>query len=288
VMPSGLASSPPLEMTAATANPPLTIVQIAYQAGKTLMRTVSAGSHGGTKATQAGNKARERVRECAKQLRTIGETWTGGLITAEILEKDLEAAIEKQSKRSMPSPRSPMTIPAGPSSTTATATRTATASSPKALAIIQRRSPGSLDDDPGSPPKKRRSSPSITGPVPKRTMLWGDQNHHHTPSTQASYNMPAFPISDYSLLLQNPPTTSQYPSPLYSPPLNHLLSSPHASLSHRAFTIDPLSGQEKPTSMNQYLLSGSPFSGAPSSETPVLHLPFFVADADADDIAGEV
>ena len=53
----------------------VTNVQVAYHAGKMLMRIIISGGYGRTKATQAGLKARDKVRKCARQMRAIGETW---------------------------------------------------------------------------------------------------------------------------------------------------------------------------------------------------------------------
>lgn len=82
---------------------PVTSVQIAYHAGKTFLKIVVAGggaivSGKGKKAIQAGMKAREKVRECVAHLRAIGESWASGGVTAEMLEKELEAEIERQDK----------------------------------------------------------------------------------------------------------------------------------------------------------------------------------------------
>ena len=149
---------------------PLTNVQIAYLAGKTLMRTVSAGGYGGTKATQAGLKAREKVRECAKLLRAIGETWPSGIVTAGVLEKDLDAEIEKQNMSFVRSPNN-NTFPIPPTSNSRI-----TASPPAAIPIVSSRfvmpkddlgaadtvgtSSGSVDSVPESPKKRRRTIPS--------------------------------------------------------------------------------------------------------------------------------
>lgn len=81
---------------------PVTNVQIAYLAGKTHLLTVIAGESGGKKVVANGLKARDKVRECVKHLRAIGETWASGTVTADLLEKELEGEIEKQSKLTTP------------------------------------------------------------------------------------------------------------------------------------------------------------------------------------------
>lgn len=329
---------------------PLTTVQIAYHAGKTLMRTVSAGSHGGPKAVQAGLKAREKLRECVKQLRSIGETWIGGLVTAEMLEKDLDAEIERQTKASMISSRSPKNsnalVPAAPNTVATKATRTATASSPKAIPIVSPRfvlpndylgaantvgpSSGNLDDLPEGPNKKRRSSPSILAPGPKRAVprSRNEETRHHNLVSQglyerpgnilfltdlhaASYSHTVFPIEqtysqisvmpmdsnfDYLMVEHSPilpigtPTSPQaYYAPPPHPPPSRLLHQ-HTSANNRLpVPVDPLTGFEIQTSMNQWLPSGFTFSGAPSSELPALPFPVlpFSGEPDTDDVTGE-
>jgi hypothetical protein len=182
---------------------PLTNVQIAYHAGKTLMRIVISGGFGRTKATQAGLKARDKVRECAKQLRAIGETWPSGLVTAEMLEKDLEAEIGRQGMAAQLSPLSPKngTAPVPPAPITATGIAT----SPKDVPIVSPRfvlpneylgtadiagpSSASRGNTPEIHTKKRRNSPETTGPSAKRTTRRArfDESHLHDPPPQGLY-----------------------------------------------------------------------------------------------------
>ncbi|KAF8310467.1 hypothetical protein DL93DRAFT_2169661 [Clavulina sp. PMI_390] len=98
---------------------PVTSVQIAYLAGKTCLQTVIAGAPGastvgnpgagtnssasasanataGKKAVAAGLKAREKVRDSARYLRLIGQTWVSGVVTADMLETELEGEIARQ------------------------------------------------------------------------------------------------------------------------------------------------------------------------------------------------
>lgn len=184
---------------------PLTNVQIAYHAGRTLMRTVSTGYYGGAQATQAGHEAREKVRECVKQLRVIGGAWSGGVTTAEILEKDLEAEIEKQNKVPVFFRWSP--TPPNPPTPKPAATRVPTPS-PKAVPIVSPwfvspndyfgaantagLSSGSPNTSSGRANSKRRASPP-NGPYPKRPVYWArnDETRYRDPSSQGPYEQPA-------------------------------------------------------------------------------------------------
>lgn len=159
---------------------PLTNVQIAYHAGKTLMRIVIAGGCSRTKAIQAGHKARKKVEECAGLLRAIGETWPSGAVTAQMLEKDLGTEIEKQNKASASFSRFPKEgiVPA-PNPMASNATRPK--SSPTAIPMWLMSPDDCLgaDNAPGTSSgqlnatrytnRKRRPSPSRTEPHPKRS-----------------------------------------------------------------------------------------------------------------------
>ena len=188
---------------------PLTNVQVAYHAGKTLMRIVTSGGYGRTKATQAGLKARDKVRECARQMRAMGETWPSGLVTAEMLEKDLEAEIGRQSMASQLSPLSPNngTAPIPPAAPiTATTKAKIIATSPKDVPIVSPRfvlqneylgtadtvgpSSVSRDSTPDSPTRKRRNSPETAGSSPKRTTRrarFDDSHFQDPPPPQGLY-----------------------------------------------------------------------------------------------------
>lgn len=84
---------------------PMTVVQMAYISGKTMMRTVVAGASTrpgvGSKTITAGRKARDQVRECIGYLRSIGLTWPSGNVTADLLEKELEGEIQNQAMMEM-------------------------------------------------------------------------------------------------------------------------------------------------------------------------------------------
>jgi len=327
----------------------LTNVQIAYHAGKTLMRIVISGSYGRTKAIQAGLRARDKVRECAKQLRAMGETWPSGVVTAEMLEKDLEAEIGRQSMAPQFSPLSPKngTAPIPPAPITAPTKATRIATSPKDVPTVSPRfvSPNeylgttdtvghssvSRDSTPESPTRKRRNSPETTGPSAKRTTRRArfDESQLHNPvPPQGLYEQlinillpltpylhaasyPIFPVSEqqYSQILSMPTTDSNFgflaiekspilptrPStslqayfapPPYPAPISRPSSRGLATVNNRLpVPVDPLTGFEVSTSMDQWLHSGNMFSNAPSFDKPFL--PDSI-EAEFDDCAGEV
>lgn len=140
---------------------PVTNIQIAYLAGKTLLRTVIAGgpvpgnSENSKKAVAAGLKARDRVRECARHLRAIGETWISGILTADMLEKELDGEIERQQQTRRASSRSPSRSPRN---------------QPASIPLSQQGSPtgaqakAKAKKTPGSPPKQ--SLPAHANMVP--------------------------------------------------------------------------------------------------------------------------
>ena len=334
---------------------PLTNVHIAYHAGKTLMRIVISGGYGGTKATQAGLKARDKVRECAKQLRAIGETWPTGVVTAEMLEKDLEAEIGRQSVAPQLSPLSPKNGTAPTPPAPIAATRIAT--SPRDVPIVSPRfvlpneylgtadtagpSSVSCDSTPESPNKKRRNSPETTGPSAKRTTRRArfDESHLHNPHPPQGLHeqlintllpltpylhtapYPVSPISEQqysqissmptmdsnfggflamensSILSAGPSTSSQayFAPPPYPPPYPAPISRPSSrglpTVNNRLqVPVDPLTGFQVPTSMDQWLHSGNTFSNAPSFDTPFLPDPIlpFAVEAEFDESGAEV
>lgn len=176
---------------------PVTNVQIAYLAGKTHLRTVIAGGVGEKKAAAAGLRARDKVLECARHLRAIGETWTSGSVTAEMLEKDLEREIERQNgiaealaRRTPPADasqesQSTQTLLAPPSGSVPS--RTVRPTAPRAIPSTSHHSVrpheflattdglaniasyiGGSSESPTN--KRQRSSPPIPDPAPKRRM----------------------------------------------------------------------------------------------------------------------
>lgn len=176
---------------------PVTNVQIAYLAGKTHLRTVIAGGMGEKKAAAAGLRAREKVLEAAKHLRAIGETWTSGTVTGEMLEKELEGEVNRQNEMAEAMPRrSPPTdasqeshsspsLLAPPSGSLPS--RTVRPAAPRAIPFTSHQSvrPGDylvMTDGPintaayvggssESPTNKRqRSTPSSPDPASKRRM----------------------------------------------------------------------------------------------------------------------
>lgn len=115
---------------------PVTNVQIAYHAGKTCLTTVFAGGcpGSGKKQVQAGLKARDKVRECVSHLKKIGESWASGIVTADMLEKELEGEIERQDKRApTSSPKNVFVQALGMGQGSTSATRGSVSMSPKAL-----------------------------------------------------------------------------------------------------------------------------------------------------------
>ncbi|KAF8313770.1 hypothetical protein DL93DRAFT_1117073 [Clavulina sp. PMI_390] len=77
-------------------NTNVTMVQIIYQVGETLLRGVVSGlrTGAGERAMAAGAKAREKVHECIKWLKIVGETYKSGTDSARNLELALEQTIK--------------------------------------------------------------------------------------------------------------------------------------------------------------------------------------------------
>lgn len=73
----------------------ITAVQIAYIAGKTHLVAILAAAGAGSSST-ASRKARGDFLECVQILREIGETWSSGKVTAEMLLDLLARGEEKQ------------------------------------------------------------------------------------------------------------------------------------------------------------------------------------------------